>query len=452
MENKGVGSLFFKRLVCYLCILAFTNFGVIFSVLGLPSPLRVALLVVLVAVVIYYNIKPDNDKLAPRRLRIMVGGRELLIAAGIISACQIAIYVYLFVFAKLDTSTTIMALTSIIGVIAIILMALNGLVRIFATSLNTGVLLRVAVFLFWWTPGANIALIVAVSKIVKAEYDTQVKRYFLNRDRRGQAVCGTRYPLLLVHGVFFRDWKHFNYWGRIPKELTDNGARIFYGNHNSSLPVEQTAHELKQRILDVLQETGAAKVHIIAHSKGGLDSRYAISQLGMGKYVASLTTINTPHRGTPLASALMDVTPDKFQHAIGRRYKALFRRLGDSDSDFLGSVKDLTPERCRELNQIMPDDRGVLYQSLGSKMGSSTSAIFPLNLGHAIIKGLGGDNDGLVCTDSMAWGNALPIVLPQGRAGISHADMVDLTRKDIRNFDVCELYVGLVSDLRERGL
>lgn len=41
------------------------------------------------------------------------------------------------------------------------------------------------------------------------------------------------------------------------------------------------------------EETGCEKVNIIAHSKGGLDSRYAISRLGMDQYTASLTTINS---------------------------------------------------------------------------------------------------------------------------------------------------------------
>ena len=55
--------------------------------------------------------------------------------------------------------------------------------------------------------------------------------------------------------------------------------------------------DIKKKILEVIEKTGCEKVNIIAHSKGGLDSRYAISILGMDKYTASLTTISTPHRG-----------------------------------------------------------------------------------------------------------------------------------------------------------
>ena len=52
--------------------------------------------------------------------------------------------------------------------------------------------------------------------------------------RAGDKVCATKYPILMVHGVFFRDFRYLNYWGRIPAELEKNGARIFYGNRQSA--------------------------------------------------------------------------------------------------------------------------------------------------------------------------------------------------------------------------
>ena len=41
--------------------------------------------------------------------------------------------------------------------------------------------------------------------------------------------------------------------------------------------------------------------------------------------------------------------------------------------------------------------------------------------------------------------------LTAGKKGISHGDMVDLTRQDIRGYDVCEFYVDLVRKLKEKG-
>lgn len=35
--------------------------------------------------------------------------------------------------------------------------------------------------------------------------------------------------------------------------------------------------------------------------------------------------------------------------------------------------------------------------------------------------------------------------------GISHGDVIDLNRENIKGFDVREFYINLVSDLREKG-
>jgi triacylglycerol lipase len=85
-------------------------------------------------------------------------------------------------------------------------------------------------------------------------------------------------------------------------------------------------------------------------------------------------------------------------------------------------------------------------------MLSARSAGVPLNLGFDIVKTIDGENDGLVAVESMPWGESFLFVEPSGKRGISHADMIDQTRKDIRDFDVCELYVGIVQRLKERGL
>ena len=53
---------------------------------------------------------------------------------------------------------------------------------------------------------------------------------------------------------------------------------------------------------------------------------------------------------------------------------------------------------------------------------------------------------------SFRWGQKYTFLTGEGERGISHGDVVDLNRENIPGFDVREFYVGLVSDLRERGL
>ena len=254
-----------------------------------------------------------------------------------------------------------------------------------------------------------------------------------------------------MHGVFFRDSKLMNYWGRIPAELEANGAEIFYGEQQSAASVEDSAAELAERIEQLVQKTGCGKVNIIAHSKGGLDSRYAISKLGSDKYVASLTTINTPHHGCLFAEYLLNTAPEKFVKSVEKIYNSAFKRLGDPNPDFLAAVTDLTNSRCEQFDQDTPDAPGVMYQSVGSHARCSKSGRFPLNLSYPIVKKYDGDNDGLVALTSAPWGEDFTVLHPTGKRGITHADVIDLNRENIPGFDVREFYVQLVNKLKMRG-
>lgn len=153
----------------------------------------------------------------------------------------------------------------------------NGIIRVYGTSLQIGFKWRMAGIICGWIPGANLIVLCKIIRIASEETAFESGKILLNREREQEQLCKTRYPLLMVHGVFFRDFKYFNYWGRVPKELERNGAVIFYGNHQSAASVKDSAQELAKRILEITGETGCGKVNIIAHSKGGLDSRYAIN-------------------------------------------------------------------------------------------------------------------------------------------------------------------------------
>ena len=57
-------------------------------------------------------------------------------------------------------------------------------------------------------------LIYTVEKEVKTEND----KILLDESRKAEQFCKTKYPILMVHGVFFRDYRCLNYGGRIPAE------------------------------------------------------------------------------------------------------------------------------------------------------------------------------------------------------------------------------------------
>ena len=327
-----------------------------------------------------------------------------------------------------------------------------GIILVYTSSVQFGVKKRIIGALCGWIPFVNLFMLTGIIRTCRQEVAVERNLAKRDRERAAQQVCKTKYPLLLVHGVFFRDFDHFNYWGRIPAELEKNGATIYYGEHNSAAAVNDSALELEKRIKEIVQQTGCGKVNIIAHSKGGLDSRTAIATTSARQYVASLTTINTPHRGCEFADYLLGEIPQKQQEMIAKQYNTVAAKLGDKNPDFLAAVYDLTSEKCRERNEIIHDDPDIYYQSVGSVMNEASSGQFPLNFTYRLVKYFDGENDGLVGIDSFNWGSSLQMVrLEKKGRGISHGDMIDLNRENLKGLDIREFYVQLVSDLRERG-
>lgn len=327
----------------------------------------------------------------------------------------------------------------------------NGIIRVYTTSVQLGIKWRIIGIVCGWIPLIHIWALCRIIAITSREVAFENEKYLLDQVRAESRICETRYPLLLVHGVFFRDFRFFNYWGRIPYALKQNGAVIYYGSQQSAASVAACGQELAGRIREIIEQTGCEKVNIIAHSKGGLDSRYAISACGMAPYVASLTTINTPHQGCIFADYLLDKIPEKVQKSVARKYNAALRKFGDFNPDFLSAVRDLTASACDQLNQKLPNHPDVYYQSVGSQMNCASSGRFPLNMAYPLVKHFDGANDGLVSVESARFGEHFTLLTtPKGR-GISHGDMIDLNRENILGFDVREFYVHLVCDLKEKG-
>ena len=327
-----------------------------------------------------------------------------------------------------------------------------GMIRVYLSSEQLALKWRIIGIAVGFLPIVNLIMMFKIIGVVSKELDYENRRLIVNAQRKPEQLCKTRYPLLLVHGVFFRDFKYLNYWGRIPDALTENGATIYYGEHQSAASVADCGVELAKRIETIVKETGCEKLNVIAHSKGGLDTRYALSKCGADKYVASLTTINTPHRGCEFADYLLNKIPKKEQQLIAQKYNSTFKSLGDEHPDFLKAVNDLTHSACERFNEEIKDIPGILYKSVGSKLNRGTGGRFPLNMSYLLVKYFDGDNDGLVGKEAFPWGSDFTYLTVKGLRGISHGDMIDLNRENIPEFDVREFYINLVHDLKEAGL
>lgn len=402
----------------------------------------------LTVIFIAVNIFPSvcNAKIKPFRNRVCAEGADLLTSFLIAVTLTVVFYVTELIVSGISALWWISA-----GLAALELSIVfwNGIIRVYCTSVQLGIKYRVLGIIFGAVPIVNIWALHKIIKITSTEAWFEHSKYMLNKQREPYEICKTKYPLLMVHGVFFRDYKYINYWGRIPNELRKNGSTVYFGNHQSALPVSLSGAELAQRIKNICEQTGCEKVNIIAHSKGGLDARYAISRCGAEKYVASLTTISTPNRGCAFVDWLLEKVPKSVQDRIASTYNAALRKFGETP-DFIAAVNDLTYKRCEELNREMTDADSVFYQSVGSKLNKAVSGKFPMNMSYHFVKHFSGANDGLVSEDSFAHGKYRFLTV-KGKRGISHADVVDMNRENIEEFDVREFYVQLVAELKQKG-
>lgn len=262
-----------------------------------------------------------------------------------------------------------------------------------------------------------------------------------------------KYPVLFVHGMGFRDNKHISYWGRIPSVFEDKGVSVYYGYQDSNADIQTNGLHIANRIDEIIKETGAEKINIIAHSKGGLDCRYAISSLGKGDKVASLTTISTPHNGSKTVDLLMKL-PDFLVKFAGFCTDCVYRILGDKNPSSYKVFHTFTTKEAKAFNETNVNNENVYYQSYAFVMKNAFSDIF-MCIPNIVVALIEGENDGLLTPESVKWGEFKGIYKGTGRRGISHCDEVDMRRRVFSKkkgngvSDILEVYEEIYATLSE---
>lgn len=420
---------------------------------------------------IHFHLPRKNES-GSTRIGILYGGRNL-IHAGIIGLYLLPLWyaccfwvlprlfpgfgnpyyrltVYEAPSESLPLHSFLITSEVIYAIIFVWLFLANGCLRIFFTSRNLGIVKRLFICLFMFVPFVQLYLAHIMCRAAKDEYLVAVHRRDIEAFHVEDDACATKYPLVLLHGIGFRDLRYFNYWGRIPLLLGKHGAKIYYGHQKAWGTIEENTAVIAQTIDHALEENNCDKVNIIAHSKGGLEARYLISSMGYGDRVASLTTINTPHYGSELIT-LLNKLPDSLYRLIADCINRPFILAGDNKPDCYSASKQLDPAFCQEFNEKNKDVPGVYYQSYGSVMKSCFSDSL-LSIPYLLMCTCkGGQNDGLVDISSVQWGNFRGILKNKYRRGISHGDMIDLKREDIKGFDVLNIFYEIVAELKKNG-
>ena len=230
--------------------------------------------------------------------------------------------------------------------------------------------------------------------------------------------------------------------------MARNGYRVFHGETDAWGTVENNAKILLRRVDEILAETGAVKVNIIAHSRGGLEARYLISSLGQSGRIASLTTISTPHHGVKAMNIVL-VLPVPLYRFFSYFVDFWYKILGDKNPDFFHSSRQLSEKVCREFNVANPDRDCVYYQSYASKLKYYFSDIMYIIMNPFLLL-TDGENDGLCPVESAKWGIFRGVITTR-IFGISHSGIIDAYRIKYREVDIPEFYLSILEDLASKG-
>ncbi|CAO1625606.1 unnamed protein product [Parajaminaea phylloscopi] len=264
-------------------------------------------------------------------------------------------------------------------------------------------------------------------------------------------------PCVFLHGLFgfstltpVSSLPQFNidYWRGIVQRLEAAGVEVLVTNVKTSASIEERARDAARMIE---AKFPGRDVNLLGHSMGGLDARYLTSCLQKENTfrVRSVTTIATPHKGSPFASYLL-------YDVIGReRLPSLLNLVQRVGIPGGGEAFDcLTTESMRAFNERVLDVPGVRYTSWGAafKPGLFNEFRFP----HGIIWEKEGHNDGLVSIESAKWGEY------KGTFKGTHIDLIgwgnaiqtqwaSLTGSEYP-FDSQSFYLMVCEDLARDGL
>jgi triacylglycerol lipase len=113
----------------------------------------------------------------------------------------------------------------------------------------------------------------------------------------------TRYPIVLVHGLFgFDQLLGVDYFYKVPQALQADGSKVYVAQVSATNSSELRGEQLLAQVKQILAITGASKVNLIGHSHGGPTTRYVASV--RPDLVASVTNIAGVNKGSKVADVV----------------------------------------------------------------------------------------------------------------------------------------------------
>ncbi|MEW9897673.1 triacylglycerol lipase [Chitinivorax sp. PXF-14] len=280
----------------------------------------------------------------------------------------------------------------------------------------------------------------------------------------------TRYPIVLVHGLF--GWDNLlgiDYWYGIPSALTSDGARVYVAQVSAANSSEVRGEQLLAEVKQILAITGAKKVNLIGHSHGGPTIRYVASV--RPDLVASATSVGGVNKGSAVADAIRGTLPagslsESVVASIVNAFASLMGLLssdGGAPQNSVAALNSLTTAGSLAFNAKYPQGvpttacgegaysaNGVNYYSWSG--GSQYTNFFDVLDPALVLTSLafkGATNDGLVASCSSHLGRVI-----RDNYSMNHLDEINqfFGLVDIFETSPVTLYRQQANRLKNAGL
>lgn len=173
----------------------------------------------------------------------------------------------------------------------------------------------------------------------------------------------TKNPIVLVPGIFaFDTIASVDYWYQIPAALEARGAEVHVAKINAFDSSAMRGESLISQLETIKAASGGKiqKFNLMGHSQGGMTARYVMNV--RPDLVASVTTMSTPHSGSPLADLVTDTAPpdtvqgvmfETFSNAVGDLVNLLSDNKKDK-SDIYAMLGEFNEAGAAQFNSAFP--------------------------------------------------------------------------------------------------
>jgi triacylglycerol lipase len=175
------------------------------------------------------------------------------------------------------------------------------------------------------------------------------------------ATAAAHDPILFVHG-----WaENESVWSTMISNFEREGWRreeLNNWRYNTSQSNVRTASEVSTKVQEILRRTGAAKVDLVTHSMGALNTRYYLKNLRGTEKVDDWVSLGGPNHGTSTANLCPETS------CVEMRIESTFLRELNREDETPGTVNYGTWwSSCDEI--INPDESVLLSGATNTEAG-----------------------------------------------------------------------------------